>query len=192
MRIAAGVLGLLAIAAPAAADAAPELLKQGLAAHQAGDFSAAANALLAAAKAGDSAAQYSLGRLYFAGEGVRQSSAEALHWYRRAAEQGHAAAQYQLGVWSEFGWELPADGAQAERWYLRAARQGHRGAMVHLGFLYAMGRLVERDRIRAYLWFDRAAAGGFSAGRSARDWLAFVMPEEELVQARRAAMNWHP
>jgi TPR repeat protein len=64
--------------------------------------------------------------------------------------------------------------------------------MVYLGYLYAMGRLVERDRIRAYLWFDRAAADGFSAAREARDWLEFVMPEDELAEARQAAQHWQP
>lgn len=183
---------LLAAGTSTALAAEPAGLKEGLAAYRAGDYARAATVLLDAAEAGDPAAQYSLGRLYFAGQGVPQDAAAALGWYLLAAEQGHAAAQYQAGVWHESGWVVPADGRQAAAWYRRAARQGHSGAMINLGFLYAMGRQIERDRVEAYMWFDRAAATGLAAGRGARDWLIFVMPEAEFAEAQRRAPDWQP
>lgn len=192
MRLSIAATALLLGGAQALAAPEPPGLKEGLAAYGRGDFAGAAAALQAAAAGGDPAAQYNLGRLYFAGEGVPQDSAAALHWYLMAAGQGHAAAQYQVGAWYEAGWVVAADGGQAARWYRRAALQGHSGAMIRLGFLYAMGRLVERDRVEAYMWFDRVAATGLSAGREARDWLVFVMPEAELVEARRLAPEWRP
>ena len=192
MRLLIAAIVLLAAGTSAAAGAEPAGLKEGLAAYRAGDFDRAAAVLMDAAEAGEPAAQYNLGRLYFAGQGVPQDAAAALHWYLRAAEQGYAAAQYQVGVWHESGWVVPVDGRQAAEWYRRAARQGHSGAMINLGFLYAMGRLIERDRVEAYMWFERVAATGRSAGRKARDWLVFVMPEAEFAEAQRRAPDWQP
>jgi formylglycine-generating enzyme required for sulfatase activity len=45
-----------------------------------------------AANLGDAEAEYSLGKLYDAGTGVKQDKAAAQAWYRKAAEQGHPAA----------------------------------------------------------------------------------------------------
>ncbi len=41
---------------------------------------------------GDVIAQYNLGVVYAAGQGVPQNDAEAALWYRKAAEQGYAKA----------------------------------------------------------------------------------------------------
>ncbi|MGN6843432.1 tetratricopeptide repeat protein, partial [Neisseria sp. P0021.S006] len=43
---------------------------------------------LQAAEQGNAKAQFSLGKMYYKGEGVRQDYAQAVQWYRRAAEQG--------------------------------------------------------------------------------------------------------
>ena len=50
------------------------------------------------AEAGDATAQYSLGLMYYNGEGVPKDSAEAVKWYRKAADQGYADAQFNLGL----------------------------------------------------------------------------------------------
>ncbi|WP_108658645.1 trypsin-like peptidase domain-containing protein [Acuticoccus kandeliae] len=42
----------------------------------------------AAAEAGDTAAMYKLGDMYFSGEGVARDQAEAIRWYQRAARGG--------------------------------------------------------------------------------------------------------
>ena len=45
-----------------------------------------------AAEQGDAVAQFEFGAMYGKGEGVRQDSAQAVTWYRKAAVQGHAEA----------------------------------------------------------------------------------------------------
>ena len=49
-----------------------------------------------AAEHGYAKAQLELGNLYYQGQGVTQSSNEAVKWYRKAAEQGDADAQCNL------------------------------------------------------------------------------------------------
>ena len=50
------------------------------------------------AEQGHAYAQYVLGTMYEAGEGVPQRAAEAMRWYRKAARQGQAEAQSVLGI----------------------------------------------------------------------------------------------
>src|SRR5260370_1187137 len=66
-------------------------------------------------------AQYALGRMYAAGEGVRQDYAEALRWFRKAAAQGCALAQNRLGVMYERGIGVAQDYVEAYKWYSVAA-----------------------------------------------------------------------
>jgi uncharacterized protein len=57
-----------------------------------GDYKAALNELIPLAEKGYAGAQYSLGWMYFNGQGVPKDYDEALRWYREAADQGHAGA----------------------------------------------------------------------------------------------------
>jgi hypothetical protein len=60
------------------------------------DRSAAAMWSLAAARKGNSEAQYAAGLAYERGEGLRQSRARARIWYAKAAAQGHVDAARSL------------------------------------------------------------------------------------------------
>ena len=71
---------------------------KGLAAAQRGDYVAALQEFRPLAEQGDADAQYSLGVIYYNGQGVTQDYAEAVKWYLKAVEQGHESAQYNLGL----------------------------------------------------------------------------------------------
>ena len=58
------------------------------------------------AEKGSAEAQYNLGTLYLAGQGVPEDVAEALKWFRKAAEQGSAMAQFNLGIMNDQGRSL--------------------------------------------------------------------------------------
>lgn len=51
-----------------------------------------------AAKQGEANARFKLGTLYESGEGVAESAAEAVKWYRKAARQGRLEAQGLTGI----------------------------------------------------------------------------------------------
>jgi len=74
---------------------------------------------------GDVKAQYSLGVLYYRGEGVPQDYAESARWYRKAAEQGYADAQYCLGFMYTNGYGVPKNLVEAYKWCTIAAEKGH-------------------------------------------------------------------
>lgn len=100
---------------------------------------AAFEAQLAAATAGDVAAQVAVAQIYAAGQGVDVDHREAVRWYRAAAEQGDAEARFRLAVMLDYGVGTDADPAEAARWYEAAAEQGHVKAQRTLASLYERG-----------------------------------------------------
>lgn len=132
-------------------------------------------ALMADARAGDPAAQNSLGVMYYTGEAVSKNlSGQVLDndpelaagWFFRAAEQGYADAQFNLGLMYANGEGVPQDMTQAVELFKKAAEQGHVDAQNNLGAMYFTGEGVERDEKKAIEWFEKAAAQG---NQDARD-----------------------
>jgi uncharacterized protein len=123
--------------------------------------------LKAKATAGDVAAQTALGKAYQDGNGVPQSEALALQWYRKAADQGDAAAENNLGIMYSMGAGVSRDKEEAVRWYRKAAKQGNPEAMFNLGAAYYNGEGVANDPVFAYAWFLLAKEAGSSAAEDA-------------------------
>src|SRR5580704_6301579 len=78
----------------------------------------------AAAKMGDAAAEFFLGRAYFQGKGVAQDYGKAAELFRRAAEQGNAPAQNDLAVMFESGLGVEQNLPEAFNWFTKSAEQG--------------------------------------------------------------------
>ena len=70
--------------------------QSGLMAYYRGDYVVAVREWQPLAQQGDAAAQFSLGYMHYAGQGVAQDYSEGLKWYRKAAEQGDADARYNV------------------------------------------------------------------------------------------------
>ncbi len=138
---------------------------------QAGGNSAGiSKALLDEAKAGDAAAQTSIGRAYWQGTGVPKDYVQAVYWLRKAAEQGNPGAQLGLGIIYDGELEevkdVPQDQAQAALWLRKAAEQGNGIAEYLLGHLYASGRGVPQDYVQAVAWYLKAAEHGEMKSRA--------------------------
>ncbi|MFZ3339776.1 MAG: tetratricopeptide repeat protein [Terriglobales bacterium] len=111
------------------------------------------NELQAKAQAGDALAQLKLGKAYGEGNGVPQSDARALKWYRAAAEQGNAAAQNDVGIMFRLGRGVDQDKKEAVEWFRKAAKQENANALFNLGTAYYNGDGVAIDDTAAYAWF---------------------------------------
>ena len=79
---------------------------------------------LQVAEQGNAQAQFSLGKMYYEGQGVRQDYTQAVQWYRKAAEQGDAEAQFNLGVMYAEGRGVSQDLALAQEWLGKACQNG--------------------------------------------------------------------
>ena len=99
----------------------PYLAQNASEAAERGDFVTAVRLWRQLAERGDGASQYTLGEMYYAGQGVAQDYGEAVKWYERAAEQGIPAAQLDLGVACALGRGVPRDLQKAYMWLSIAA-----------------------------------------------------------------------
>lgn len=109
-----------------------------------------------AADKGVTDAEYYIGRLYDAGEGLARSDKEAMKWYARAAAKGHAQALYQFGMlYARPHDGQPADKAVSLKLIRIAADQGHTLAMYRLARLYAAGsKETPQDHAEAFYWYS--------------------------------------
>ena len=94
------------------------------------DYATALSEWKPLAEQGDAEAQYNLGWMYEAGEGVTQDYAEAVNWFRKAAEQGNAGAQNNLGSRYILGKGVIQDIVLAHMWYDIAASNGNENAVM--------------------------------------------------------------
>jgi TPR repeat protein len=156
-------------------------------AYSDGDYAAALKIWRPLAEQGDARAQYNLGVMYSASEGVLQDYAAAVTWFRKAAEQEHAWAQTMLGAMYDKGQGVPQDYAAAVTWYRKAAEQGEVVAQNNLGWMYRNGQGVPQDDIAAHMWFNIAAANGKHTTTENRDFVAKGLSSADIMEAQKRA-----
>ena len=154
-----------------------------------GDYSTALKKFEILAKQNDPRGQYALAVMYDIGEGVLQSSKEAVKYYRLAAAQGFANAQNNLGVAYDQGEGVGTDYKEAMKWYLLAAERGNKDAPNNIGVLYMIGFGVPRSFAKAYTWFAIAGAGD-SEAISNKNFVKKRLTPEQLVESQRRADEW--
>ena len=120
------------------------------------------NDLMAAAQAGNPAAQYELAERQLSGRGSVRNPAQAATWLERAAKQGLVPAQFRLGTLYEKGVGVNKDRKAAQRLYQAAADKGNAKAMHNLAVLYSEGIDGKPDYKTAAHWFGKAAERGIT------------------------------
>lgn len=112
-------------------------------------------------------AQFDLGVAYDLGQGMRQDTAQACRWYRRAGEQGLVLGQFNTAIMYDAGRCGPRDAKAAAEWYGRAAASGYARAEYNLAQMYATGDGVPRNPAQAAVWYGEAARHGVTAAADA-------------------------
>jgi TPR repeat protein len=147
-------------------------------AYVSGDYARAAPLMYPFAEKGQVWAQFGLGMMYEAGEGVPQDRNHAETWYRKAAAQGDQRAQAKLEAMKQAKMnqaenqakEDEAKVAYEKRDYTRAAillrplaEQGNIDAQIKLWWMYHEGKGVPQDDKEAAIWVRKAAEQGQAA-----------------------------
>lgn len=138
----------------------PVLFIAGRDAYRAGDYGAALEDFLQAAKQGHIESQFLCGQMYRRGVGVEANDKLALNWYKRAAKQGHLGGQMACGSIYEEGRGTEIDLKRALSWYEQAAKQGCVDAQLKCGYMYYGGRAETRNPKKARRWMESAAESG--------------------------------
>lgn len=126
-------------------------------------------ALVKKAEAGDSEAQYDLGRFYLLND--EAVSAEGMKWLTKAAENGYADAQRWLARTFEHGWYgMDKNDEKYVYWLTKLANNNDlengkssiAAAQYYLGKLYYRGERGVEKNISEYLkWEKKAAYNGY-------------------------------
>lgn len=124
------------------------------------DMVRAAKLLEKAATRSDTEAQYYLGLLLQAGQGVERDPEAAFNWLLAAAEGGVSEAQFEVAKSLAKGEGTLQDEGQAMSWLERAASNGNTGAQYAYGLALDPAADGEGDLAAAMRWFRRAAEGG--------------------------------
>jgi uncharacterized protein len=153
--IAAGLAGVLTLAAPAYAGP-PEDYATARRAYQAGDVAGAMPLLRKAAEAGHAPAQVLLGEIL----DLSEYDEEAAAMYRKAADQSNAEGQFRLGTLYSQGEGVKKDANEARRLIKLAAEQGHAQAANVMAHAYLNAQLGvaegERDSAESLRWVKAA------------------------------------
>ena len=137
------------------------------------------------ANAGNSQAQYMLGRLALETKNPPDHST-AVYWFRIASESNHLESQEMLGALLFSGLGVPPNPKEAAIWWYKAAMAGSSKSQASLGVLYALGSGVPKNAIEAYKWLTISAMSGNEAARIQRDdSVALQMTANEIREAQK-------
>lgn len=118
-----------------------------------------------AADAGNSDAQYYLGRMYLEGIAVDQNLNKAGEWFSKASEDSHPDALLELGrlyLNDKYSGKDPDMGFVFLSY---SAEAGNATAMVDMGYYYSKGKYVNKDVQKAVNLFKEAAERGNAVGQ---------------------------
>ena len=130
------------------------------------DETAAATICREAAELGDGEAQYLMGQLLLAGEGVARDPVEAAGWLAKAADQNVTGAYEMHGAPYTEGAGcagLAQDFQAAADWFHRAAAHGESSGLYQVGTLQFGGLAMPRDPPAVGKWYEQAATRGSGA-----------------------------
>ncbi len=158
----------------------------------AADLAEAVEWLKAAALAGFTRSQYSLGKLYEVGFGVTEDQVRAFQLIAQAAESGLVSAQYSVGKMYRDGRGTEADPAKAVHWFGLSAAQGYSKAQSRLAARYRSGEGVPQDLVEALKWASLAEAHGDREANELSLELRSLLTAEEVSEAEQRAENFRP
>ncbi|WP_455218584.1 tetratricopeptide repeat protein [Kaarinaea lacus] len=116
------------------------------------------------ANAGNSEAQFQLGRMYDSGDKLERDRQKAITWYTSAANQGHAESQYRLAIAYLYGIGVTRNAANGENWLTKAAQQNHVVAKDMLP-IYLANRSANQSTSIVLSWYLEKAAAGDPEGQ---------------------------
>ena len=103
---------------------------------------------------------YSIGVMYFDGEGTQANMAKGNDYYLAAAKAGYSDAMYQLAFSYNDGAGVEKDYTKAAYWFEQSANLGDESAMYNLAVSYLKGEGVPENCSKAMALFNQAIEQG--------------------------------
>lgn len=161
---------------------------RGMDAYFEGKYKTAAQHLKPAAEAGNALAQYQLGVIYDAGQGVHRNPLAALAWYRIATESD-PRAQVAMAERLMVGRGIAHDPSAAISWYRKAAAQADLTALLRLAIAYRDGQGVPKDVVLAHV-FASKQIGKLDTKDRRKLSLGLRLTPEQLAESKALQEAW--
>ena len=136
--------------------------------------------------------QYTLGKMYSYGIGVKEDAPRAFDYIRQAAEAGLAPAQYNLGKAYRDGYGTEADNVASVEWFEKSARQGHGRAQEKLATRYGKGEGVPQNDVEALKWAILAAREDIVEAEEWEKLYRSRMSNADITRAETLANDFKP
>lgn len=170
--------------------------KKGMDAFRAGDFSTAYSEWYPLASGGHTRAMNNLGMLYKKGLGVQKNTKRAFKLFEKAGKQGLNLGQYNTAGMYQSGKGVKKNPKKAAEWMEKAARNRYVRAQYMMGLFYERGFGHKKNEVKALEWYYVALKN--SKGKLHKkiqgkiDEIEFLMTEEEIEKAKKAAKEFAP
>ena len=126
------------------------------------DYAQAAQWYLKAAEQSHSLAQFNLGIMYAAGQGMPRDEVKSMVWMQKAADAGDAGAQFKVGL------------------------------KYHRASLAGLPEAAPESRIEAFKWLQLAEVQGYRGSAAARAFVALKMTREDVAAGGRRVAAFVP
>ena len=152
---------------------------------------------LAAASQDHRGSQSELCKKYFGQRANAASEGLASRWCEEAARQGDPEASFLMANLYAQGRGVEPNRDEANRLYRTAAEAGVAEAQVIVGLDYTDDENMPVDLVEAYRWLTIASSTSTSASVLAdvadlRESVRTRLSAEQLAEARRMVLEWHP
>lgn len=159
-------------------------------AYEQKDYATAFKELVPLAQRGNAEAEFLLGKMYWAGQGVLRDNSEAVKWLKASATGGNADAQFFMGSY----YLLPhTDIAEGVRWLRLSAEQGNQDAQLLLGKTYMDGApTLPRDPVQGEMWLRLAAKNNLPFYGAQLAAAERGMSPDQIAKGKALADAWTP
>jgi serine/threonine protein kinase/TPR repeat protein len=180
--------GTAVIVAPPAAPPPPGATATCAKLYAAASWAGALPACTKEAEGGNTVSARMLGLMYDKGNGVAESPADAVKWYRRAVSND-AEAQLLLSHMLEIGRGTPRNDAESVVFLRESASGGVLRAQQTLAYRLENGAGIKKDETEAALWYRRAAEhGDMTSQEKIAD---FLIRGRGLDKNEAEALDWY-
>lgn len=143
-----------------------------------------------AAELGVSDALFSLGELYYYGNGVTQNFEKSLAYYTDPALSNHPEAIFSIGVQYDSGEGVEQSYEKSFEYFHKASALNHNPSTFNIGYMYEMGEFVPKDLEQAQKWYQKSCDNQYEAGCNAVDLVLNIDAAAEASSYNENTQNY--
>lgn len=113
---------------------------------------------------GSSEAIFSLGELYYYGNGIAQDYQKSLELYTSPLLKDHPEALFSIGVQYDLGEGVEQSYEKSFEYFLKASALNHNPSTFNVGYMYENGEFVDKDLTEARKWYQQSCDNNYEEG----------------------------